>query len=140
MNHLGSPPQTSGRLPRKNVAGAPPPDPRWGLLPPEPLLNGVWGRASGALGRTPAGSSGEAARGFGAEPQPSRPPFLATALVTEPYYTYYLKKVFFGLRIRFKERISPCVIPDLLNSVLYVDAQNWLLTFIKPMMGLYADG
>ncbi len=47
------------------------PRPRWGLPPPEPLPNGVWGGApAGVWGRSPLQRScGEAAPGFGAEPQ-----------------------------------------------------------------------
>ncbi len=53
------------------------PTPRWGLPPPDSLLNGVWGGAqAGVWGRSlQQRSCGEAAPGFGAEPLPPRPPW-----------------------------------------------------------------
>ncbi len=41
----GAPPKSPGRLGRKNVAGGSASAPHWGLPPPDPLLNGVWGGA-----------------------------------------------------------------------------------------------
>ncbi len=83
-------PKPRGIFPSRMLMGAPPPDTRWdsaltpiGASPQTPFSMGSGGGTSGGLGPSPQQPSfGEAAPGFGAEPQPpSPPPPLATALL-----------------------------------------------------------
>ncbi len=78
----GAPPQAPERLRLKNVAGGSAPRNPLGLWP-KPLSGGGsgGGASAGFLGSAPKYIL-EAARGFGAEPQPPRP-LLATALFTD---------------------------------------------------------
>ncbi len=71
MQGVAAPPQTLGRLRRKNGAG--------GSSPPDPLLNGVWGRAPTGSGVEP-----ERVSGGGASPPLGLRPDYATGKSMHP--------------------------------------------------------